>query len=103
MNVLSEENGDKLRLTPVGKLDTFGAQELELQLLRGLRSGIRVAHVDLSQVTFLGSAGIRFFIQYYKQMKANLGSLSLSGPNSSVRTVLNLSGISEALEPTSGN
>jgi anti-anti-sigma factor len=101
MNVQSEEKGSTTRLIPAGKLDSFGAQAVEMHILRALRRGVKLLEVDLTQVSFLGSAGVRVIIQYYKQLKATEGKLVLLNPNSSVKTVLQLSGIDEAVSPTS--
>src|SRR5262249_36568581 len=53
--------------------------------------------LDLSEVTFLSSAGIGILVKFYKQLKAIQGSLAVSKSSKQVRKILEISGLKEVL------
>src|SRR5438105_10393811 len=61
--------GDTHELLVSGRIDGAGANQLEEQILAAIRAGAKNIYVNLSQVTFLCSAGLRVLLQYWRQMK----------------------------------
>jgi anti-anti-sigma factor len=71
----------------VGRMDILGAQEIDLHfsVLVGVH---RKLIVDLEQVSFLASMGIRTLIMGAKTVKSKRGRMVLLNPTSDVEKVL---------------
>lgn len=68
-----------LALSLIGRLDTPGVDHIETQLTAHLVPRGARAIVDLSQVTFIGSGGIRMFITIARALGRRGGKLVLFG------------------------
>ena len=68
-----------LNLALIGRLDTPGVDHVETQLTAHLVPRAARAIVDLSQVTFIGSGGIRMFISIARALDRRGGKLVLYG------------------------
>jgi anti-anti-sigma factor len=81
-----------------GRLDTAGSEEIAEQLATLAASARRGVVVDLSQVTFLSSMGIRALISAAKARQANGGRMVLlvDGSDVVVRT-LEATGVNELI------
>jgi anti-sigma B factor antagonist len=69
-----------------GRLDTVGANDIDLKF--NAIAGARRAVVDLSQVDFLASLGIRVLVPGARAAKNKGGKLVILSPNDSVRSAL---------------
>lgn len=76
-----------------GRMDIIGTQQIDLKFTALAAS--RKAHVlvDLSNVTFIASIGIRTLINTAKAQKLRGGSLVLYKPSAPVEEVLRATGI----------
>ena len=68
-----------LNLALIGRLDTPGVDHVETQLTAHLVPRAARAILDLSQVTFIGSGGIRMFITIARVLDRRGGKLVLYG------------------------
>lgn len=68
-----------LNLALVGRLDTPGVDHVETQLTAQLVPRAARAILDLSQVSFIGSGGIRMFITIARALDRRGGKLVLYG------------------------
>ena len=86
------DNGIRL-IKLIGQLDIMGVNEIEIKFA-GYCSGenARVL-VDLSQVDFLASIGIRLLTSNAKSLLSRNGRMVLLSPTSDVRSVLDMTGI----------
>lgn len=81
-----------------GRLDGFtsAAHEAELRaLLAGDTSSVTI---DLSQLEYVSSAGLRVLLMTAKLAKTKGGAVVLSSPTSVVRDVLKISGFDKIFE-----
>lgn len=85
------------RLTPVGELDIATAPRLESELTRAVSAGATHVVVDLSQVGFVDSTGLRMFLALNERAAAEGWTLTLTALSESVRAVLEITGSSGAL------
>lgn len=76
-----------------GRLDAHGSQEVEPQF-RAL-SGRNSVVLDLGQVSYLSSGGIRLFVSLQKQLQTHGGKLLLARPQPYCREVLRVSGLDQ--------
>lgn len=94
MQMTTEQLPDGVeRIALTGRLDTAGAQEVDEQfaLLAAGRPDRIV--VDLSQVSFLASAGLRTLVSCAKSLAKAGGRMVLAGPQPMVQEVLRLASI----------
>ena len=88
--------GDTIELRIHGRIDGEGANRLEEDIL-AVRSKVNVIYVNLSQATFLCSAGLRVLLQYWRQMQNNHKLLQVTTPSPEVEAVLATTGFKNTL------
>ena len=95
---LQELDGGVTVATLLGRIDVAGAQEIDMPMnvIAGSR---RAVVVDLSQVEFLASMGIRSIVLAAKTITRKRGACTLVAPPGEVRMVIESSGI-DTIIPT---
>jgi anti-anti-sigma factor len=85
-----------------GRLDAFGAEKLEETLKSSLSDDDTSVVIDLGQVPYLSSGGIRVLLAYRKKLKERGGILALARVEQYPRQVLDMAGFSSvfSLYPT---
>lgn len=73
-----DATGATVRVHPSGSLDSTTAPVLERELAPILAGAARVLVLDLGEVTFVSSAGIRVILAARKQMAGRGGSLLMA-------------------------
>jgi anti-anti-sigma factor len=68
-----------LNVSLAGRLDTPGVDRIEMQLAAHLVPSGAHAIIDLSEVAFVGSGGIRMFISIARELGSRGGKLALYG------------------------
>lgn len=96
MDVITEEHGEVLIHRVSGRIDTGTAAEAERKLTAEVRLGRRVL-LDLMQVTYVSSAGLRVVLMAAKLAKANRGVVVLFGLQPTVREVFAMSGFDKVV------
>jgi len=86
-----------LNVLLVGRLDTPGVDSVETQLTAHLVPRGARAIVDLSQVAFLGSGGIRMFITIARALSRRGGKLVLYGAQPLVAEVLETTSLNDII------
>jgi len=84
------------KVTLTGSLDVSAAQEIEREFSAAARSGHHVV-VDLSQVRFLSSQGIRALMINAKAVEAKGRRMVLVAPPPQVEHVLHVAGIDQLI------
>jgi anti-anti-sigma factor len=96
MQISIHDEGETARVTLVGRLDIQGAGAVELPLatLSGAKQNVLV---DMSQVSFLASLGIRHLVSATKALSRRGGRLVLVGPQEVVREVITTAGLASMI------
>lgn len=94
MDILQESHGQVLLVAPSGRLDSETSGELELVLHDAGSGGRRHFVVDLSDVGYVSSAGLRVLLALAKRLDGGVGSLRLCGLSANVRQVFDIAGFS---------
>jgi anti-sigma B factor antagonist len=81
-----------LIVTPRDRFDTNSAPAVERVLTDHIGRGERQIVLDLSQISYISSIGLRVILRAVVAMMQMGGRVVLSGGNDHVRTVLQLSG-----------
>jgi anti-sigma B factor antagonist len=98
VELLIEQLGPTLtKAAPVGRWDVVGAAAIDLRLSALAGSG-RSLIIDMTQVSFLSSMGIRAIVMSAKAVALRNARLVLMSPDRSVELVLASTGI-ETLAP----
>lgn len=97
MEITEHSLGVELEMRVKGRLDSSWADPLALRLEETIRGGRHRIVLNLAEVTYLSSAGIRVLIKFYKQLQGIQGSFVISAPSEQVKTVLDLAGLSTLL------
>ena len=85
-------------VTMTGRLDGFGAQQLDESLREIVPDDTRSVILNLAGVDYLSSAGIRVFLRLKKRLKQRGGSLALANVREFPRNVLEMAGFLNVLE-----
>lgn len=96
MTITSTPDGDKLTLALEGRLDTTTAPDLESDI-KNLDGGTSHLVLDLSQLVYISSAGLRVVLAAQKQMTTKGGSLTLTGVQPAVLEVFEVTGFTDIL------
>ena len=87
---------DITRVTPVGRWDVAGAAAIDLRLSVIAGTG-RPVIIDMTQVSYLSSMGIRSLVMSAKATKIRGGKLVLLAPSNHVEEVLVVAGIDQII------
>lgn len=79
---------------PQANLDVAGSAELEKNLA-GLDGDVVI---DLADVAFVASSGLRVMLKAAQRLKSSGGSLSISNANDTVREVFRISGFATVVD-----
>jgi len=85
-------------VTVSGRIDSSNATQLGERLNEQIDSGSVNLVVDLANVEYMSSAGLRELVAALKRVKKDGGDLRLSSPSDRVREVLDLAGLSTIFE-----
>ena len=96
MTMTKKLDGNKLTVAVEGRLDTLTAPDLESQLLPALK-GIESLVIDLVDLNYISSAGIRVLLQAAQTMDAQNGEIKVINANSDVRSIFTMTGLIGAL------
>jgi len=93
MELITEKQGEVVVFKLRGRLDAVTAPEFEQKCLKWLEAGELHFAVDLGELDYISSAGIRTILVVAKQLKAKDGSLAFSRIAGMVAKVFNIAGI----------
>jgi anti-anti-sigma factor len=97
MEIQKRITGDTHELLVTGRVDGEGANQLEVEVLAAIRGQARTIYVNLSQATFLCSAGLRVLLQYWRQLKNQQRVLLVTNPSPEADAVLTTTGFREQI------
>jgi len=89
---------DLLIVRVEGALDTNSSGQLESTLVQLLDRGARRIILELTEMDYVSSVGLRVFLASLKRLKANDGRLVLSGLNDEVQEIFDMAGFSPLFE-----
>ena len=80
-----------------GRVDAAAAPVLEAHCRNGLQGGERNLVLDLADVDYMASAGLRVFLSLAKHVKAQGGRMVISGVSGPVKQIFDLANIAAAI------
>lgn len=98
MNIASEQlDNGVLRVSLSGRLDVLGAQAIDIKFTALTATKKALILVDMSEVSFLASLGMRTLISSAKALSNRGGYMVLFKPQPNVADVLETSGVSSLI------
>lgn len=95
MEIVKQQLGDVLELQVKGRLDNYWSDFFAGGLASAIQEGAHHLRLDMSEVTFLSSAGIGVLVRFHQQLQGIQGTFVIAKASQRVRAVLKL----VALEP----
>ena len=90
-------DGDLVHVTLTGRMDTLGADKMSLPFTAAVAARLARVAVDLSEVDFLASAGLRQFFAVARAQKQRGGLVVLAAPRPDVLAVLTATGVQQII------
>jgi anti-sigma B factor antagonist len=94
MEISEDRKADAVVLALSGKLDATTAKTFEKKILSQIESGERRFVINLAQLDYISSAGLRVFLLAAKRLNSANGKILLSSLQDSVREVFDITGFS---------
>ena len=95
MTITKTLNGTELTVALQGRLDTVTAPELETELKTALE-GVTALVIDLSELEYISSAGLRVLLSAQKTMNKQ-GEMKVIHVNETVMEIFEVTGFSDIL------
>ena len=92
MNITQREEGGIIVIELGGRVDTAGAIELERVLQAEHDAGHYQLVLDMNELTYLNSAGLRILADFLTVSRANGGDLHLAALTGKIRRVFEIIG-----------
>ena len=90
MQINKNQEGSKLTLAPIGRVDTITSPELEAAVVL---DGVEELVFDLAQVDYISSAGLRVLLSSQKKMAGK--SMKIINAKPAVKEVFDITGFSD--------
>jgi anti-anti-sigma factor len=97
MEITSRPGLEGLELVVAGRLDAYWADHLTSAIDDAIRGGAHRITLDLGQVGYLSSAGIRTLLVAHRELARVGGSLRIERPSEAVRSMLEMAGLLDVL------
>ncbi len=97
MNVSVEKQDHTLFAIVHGKVDTSNASDFESEIVSKLDETCRKLHIDISDMEYISSAGLRAFLRLKRRMDANGESMEVEGANEVVYESFMITGFLDLL------
>jgi anti-anti-sigma factor len=97
MEIIQQSRDGRLELQLKGRFDANWADHVATVIESAIRAGQHHIDVDLAQVNYISSAGIRVLVKYFKQLESVQGALRVVRPTEIVLETLQISGFASRL------
>ncbi len=95
MDIKKEQNGKELTVFIIGRLDTTTAPQLEAELKLSI-NGVEKLILDLSELEYLSSAGLRVLLSAQKVMNKQ-GEMVVRNVNETINEIFEVTGFIDIL------
>jgi anti-anti-sigma factor len=98
VEISTTSHGETIVIAVHGRVDAGTAPEFEAHILELIAGGRLRIVIDLGDLDYIGSTGLRALLVAGKRLKPRGGRLLLAAPRELVRQVLHISGFSGMFE-----
>ena len=96
MEIIKQLNDKELTLVLKGELNTYTANDLDVVIQKDLKN-INSLIIDMSELSYLTSAGLRVLLVAQRIMNEKKGSLVVRHVNKSIMEVFEITGFANVL------
>ena len=96
MTTEQKRDGSSLIVFVEGKVDTVTAPDLQKELDESL-DGVTALTLDISNLSYISSAGLRVLLSTHKKMTGCGGNMKITGANETVTEIFDMTGFSDIL------
>ena len=96
MTITKTRGGEALTLALAGRLDTTTAPELEAELKESLTADVTGLVLDIKELTYLSSAGLRVILTAQKRMNKQ-GKMTVRNVCDTIMEVFEVTGFTDIL------
>ena len=96
MEIIKKLNGKELTLTLKGELNTYTANDLDAVIQKDLKN-VDSLIIDMNDLTYLTSAGLRVLLVAQKIMNDKKGSVVVRKVNASIMEIFEITGFVNVL------
>ena len=97
LGVIKEIGPETVKFTITGRIYTYNADVLEKHLEQALQEKQYNIVLNMSQVEYISSSGIRVLLKTYMDAKKAGGKLEIEMPSPNVRNILKITALDEML------
>lgn len=97
MEITFNKTADKITAALNGRLDTLAASTCMDELAPAMTYLSKEIELDLKQLEYISSSGLRIILALHKQVSSKGGKLSISHVNSDIQKVFHLTGLDGVL------
>lgn len=84
--------GDQTVITVNGEVDAASADGVRNRILEAIEAGTKRVAIDMQDVSFMDSSGLRVLIAGYKAAESSGGTLTVQNPSDVVLRLLEITG-----------
>ena len=95
MQITKTLNTDALTIAISGRIDTLTAPQLDAEI-QGKLDGVKSLTIDLKDVEYVSSAGLRIFLTAQKIMNKQ-GKMVVKNASSAIKEIFDVTGFSDIL------
>lgn len=95
LNIETKQNASELTVALTGRMDTNSAPEFE-KALNGALEGVNTLLIDMEQLDYISSAGLRVLLAMQKTMNRQ-GEMKVLHVNETVMEIFEITGLSDIL------
>jgi anti-sigma B factor antagonist len=98
LRIVAHRDGDTATFTLAGELDPHTAPTLADELDEAIAGGATTVVLQLEELSFIDSSGLRVVISAHRQLDEKGGRLVLRSPSDTVRRLLEITGLLDHIE-----
>ena len=91
------EQGGVVQISLSGRMDLLGVEDIGAPFTETIGTRGALVAVDLSQVDFLASVGLRLLFANARTLQEHGGKMALAGAQEAVKSVLDASGVPQVI------
>lgn len=96
MEIVKTVDADHLTIAPSGRLDTKTAPEFQAEVVPASK-GMKTVDIDLANLEYISSAGLRALLALHKQCVANGCTMTIYNCNDMTSDVFRMTGFDQVL------
>jgi len=93
MEISRKNLGGIMEIRLNGRLDAYWADHLDQEMSAVVREGFHRISLQMADLTYMSSAGIRILVKYLKQLKSLHGFLTITEPSREIVKILEITGM----------